>query len=341
MSAQLRRVRADDVLAEQLVTALIDDGAGERPTNVLTAWAIPLWLTGIQASRVAPEKRNAIRAFKREAADVLYRHFSQPQQVALPAPPQPPLQAPTTLVPSEPIERPVAPPEGAAPDSWIEYQQRMIAFLEWRQDVEAWRGGIESRMESVEEMTRLAPELIERLGPATLSPEHQQSVQAYANRLAELTGAKHAAIYGELKDVFHVGMYKEIPESQWSEVAQWFQARIRRASGAHQEGRAAHIVMRAGYDVASIGQNRKQRWQKQISLFCFSMRGASCRQPAPRTLAGPSYRADRRLTYPNADACAWKSWNRRFCSSPMNALTTPMLCTTNPARFVRRRNSSV
>ncbi|HET9980489.1 MAG TPA: phage antirepressor N-terminal domain-containing protein, partial [Ktedonobacterales bacterium] len=51
MSAQLRRVRADDVLAEQLVTALIDDGAGERPTNVLTAWAIPLWLTGIQASR--------------------------------------------------------------------------------------------------------------------------------------------------------------------------------------------------------------------------------------------------------------------------------------------------
>lgn len=192
MSTQLRRVRGDDTLSDQLITALVDiDGTGERPTNVLTAWAISLWLTGIQALRVSPEKEGAIRAFKREAADALYHHLSQPQQ----APLQTPLQAPTTLVPSEPIEKHAAPPQGASPDIWIEYHQRMIAFLEWQQDVEAWRGGIESRMESVEEMTRLVPELVERLGPATPSPEQQRSVQASVNRLGELTGAKHAAIY--------------------------------------------------------------------------------------------------------------------------------------------------
>jgi hypothetical protein len=226
-SPQLRRVRGDDTLAEQLVTILLDlDGAGERPVNVLTAWAIPTWLTGIQASRVAPEKREAIRAFKREAADALYRHFSQPQPVAL--------QPPTSLVPSEPIEKPMAPPQDASPDIWIHYHQQMIAFLEWQQDIETWRGDLESRIESVEEIARLVPEILERLGPATLSPEHQRSVQAYVNRLSELTDAKHAAIYGELKDTFHVGTYKDLLDNQWLEVSQWFQTRIDKATRARQ-----------------------------------------------------------------------------------------------------------
>lgn len=219
---QARRVRMDDTLWDQLLTIEMDpDGSGIRPTDVLTAWAIPLWLTGIQINRVSADKKDAILAFKREAADALYRHFSQPQQLAL--------EPPADIVPAEPLERPTAPSQDAAASVWIQYHRQMAEFLEWQQDLEQWRGDMEARMESIEEVTRLVPEILERLGPATLSPEHQRSVQIYANRLSELTGAKHAALYGELKDVFHVGSYKDIPESQWADVAQWFTARIRKA----------------------------------------------------------------------------------------------------------------
>ncbi len=121
------------------------------------------------------------------------------------------------------------PAQNASHDLWIQFYQQMIAFHETLMDMEAWRGEVEARIESVEEVARLVPEILERLGPATLTPEHQRTVQAYANRLSELTGAKHAAIYGELKDAFHVGTYKDIPDNQWTEVAQWFTSRLRKA----------------------------------------------------------------------------------------------------------------
>ncbi len=91
-TSQARRVRSDDAIVDELFLAEIDvDGVGQ-PMDVLTAWAIPLWLTGIHPGKLTPEKRPKIVAFKRQAADVLYRYFSQPHDSsdallpALPAP---------------------------------------------------------------------------------------------------------------------------------------------------------------------------------------------------------------------------------------------------------------
>ena len=72
---QVRRIRDDDALADQLVPVRVETDGGAQTMEMLTAWAIPIWLIGIQLSRVAPEKREAIKAYKREAADALYRHF--------------------------------------------------------------------------------------------------------------------------------------------------------------------------------------------------------------------------------------------------------------------------
>lgn len=96
----------------------------------------------------------------------------------------------------------------------------------WRQGVEAWRDETESRLESVEEVTRLVPELLDRLGPATLSPEHQATVRASVKRLHDLTGASFGGVYADLCDTFHTAKYSDIPESQWREVATWFSSRI-------------------------------------------------------------------------------------------------------------------
>src|SRR5262245_22187067 len=53
---QARRVREDEVLGEQLLFADVDTADGPQPMDVLTAWAIPTWLQGVQVSRLAPEK---------------------------------------------------------------------------------------------------------------------------------------------------------------------------------------------------------------------------------------------------------------------------------------------
>jgi hypothetical protein len=83
---------------------------------------------------------------------------------------------------------------------------------------------------------RLLPEILERLGPQTLSPEHQATVKAMAGRLHELAGYPFATIYSDLNAAFHVGRYSDIPDAQWAEVASWLQARIA-TTEKHRRGR--------------------------------------------------------------------------------------------------------
>jgi hypothetical protein len=173
-TGQHERIREDEILAEQLLPVRIDTAGGPQVTNALTAWAIPSWLHGVRVSRVAPEKREAIMAFRREAADVLYRHFAQRQ---------PTLPPPSQLVPAEPVQEPVRPGTDATLDDWQAWRQAMRAWMDWQDDVDRWRrdmgqrqGALERRVEAVEEVARLVPDLIERLGPATISVEQQHRV---------------------------------------------------------------------------------------------------------------------------------------------------------------------
>jgi hypothetical protein len=215
--SQMRRIRDDDILVDQLIPVRVETDGGTQTVEMLTAWAIPTWLTGIQLSRVAPEKRDAIKAYKREAADALYRHFSQRRAE---------LAAPPNLVPAEPITKPERPSPDASPDAWATYHEQMAAWYRWQADIEQWRDSVESRLESVEEITRLVPEILDRLGPATLSPEHQRTVQAGVKRLHEVSGVAYATIHDELRQHFRVGKYEQIPEARWAEVTEWFKRRI-------------------------------------------------------------------------------------------------------------------
>jgi hypothetical protein len=220
---QARRIRADDLLADEFLPATIETSGGPQTMGVLTAWAIPLWLTGVQISRVAEERRAAILAYKREAANVLYRHFSTVQQIA----------PPSSLVPAEPIEKPVAPGDDATLEAWRGYHQAMIAWLDWQSDMAAWRSETDARLDglqdevgSLHEVVRLVPEILERLGPQLLSPEHQSTTQDMVKRLHDLTGYAFSTIYTDLNRSFRVGKYSDIPDARWPDVAQWFNTRI-------------------------------------------------------------------------------------------------------------------
>jgi len=132
------------------------------------------------------------------------------------------------------------PAESAPATVWAEYYEHLAvlyrraaayeaqlayvdAKLEEHDEQISW---LQDRMEGVEEGMRLLPEILERLGPQTLTPEHQSTVKNMARRLSEISGIGYAAIYAELNDTFHVGRYSDIPDVHWTEITAWFERRI-------------------------------------------------------------------------------------------------------------------
>jgi BRO family, N-terminal domain len=128
----------------------------------------------------------------------------------------------------------IAKPDEEAPAfAWAEYYERLAALYRRQAAyearlmlVEARQDNLEDRMECVEEVSRLVPEILERLGPLTLLPEHQATVKALAGRLHDLAGIGYATIYGDLNQSFHVARYADIEDASWPDVATWFQQRI-------------------------------------------------------------------------------------------------------------------
>ena len=176
---------------------------------------------------------------------MLAEHFARKAQGALPA------LASTTLVPSESLPaQPVAPAADAPREAWRTYYRGMLAWLDWLDDDDRWQnltevqlheheerlrdhdqqiGELHSRVESNEELSRVLAEALARLGPQTLTPEHQATVKHQATRLHELTGRAYATIYGDLNAAFHVARYTDIADARWPELAAWFKTRIEAA----------------------------------------------------------------------------------------------------------------
>jgi len=221
-NGQARRIRRTEAIADDLVNVRVDrspEEGGPQSMAALILRAVPFWLAGIDVKKVSEAIRPDIIRYQREVVDVLYA-WAQAQKT---------LPAPTNLVPSEPIPQPARPEPGASPEVWITYHKQMIEVLQWQRDMEQWQGGIESRLEGLEAITGLIPEILERLGPETLTPEHHRRVQTLAQQLQQATGKPHATIYNELKTVFEKPRIQDLLEDEWPQVENWFKVQIERA----------------------------------------------------------------------------------------------------------------
>ena len=124
----------------------------------------------------------------------------------------------------------------AAYETRLAYVDASLSGLSVRlDDHEEQIGELHGRLEGMEEVTRLVPEILQRLGPQTLTPEHQATIKHQATRLHELSGRAYATIYGDLNAAFHVARYSDIPEARWPEIVAWFKTRIEAAE--KQRGR--------------------------------------------------------------------------------------------------------
>lgn len=74
--AQARRIQRHEVLKDGLKMLMLQTPGGEQQVQCLKLSLLPLWLSGIQASRIADTAlRDKLIRYQREAADVLWRAF--------------------------------------------------------------------------------------------------------------------------------------------------------------------------------------------------------------------------------------------------------------------------
>lgn len=178
-SAQVRRIQRTKAIAEELLSVPVQTSSGIQVMPALTLRALPFWLAGIDVTRLDPAIEPVILAYQREVVEVLYQYFAQKrQQVA----------EPHTLVPSAPVSRPELPGQEAPAAAWLAYHEQIVIWLRWQQEIagwrmemEGWQGSVEHRLESVEALAGLVPEILERMGPAMLSPEAGQTAAQEAS----------------------------------------------------------------------------------------------------------------------------------------------------------------
>jgi len=96
--------------------------------------------------------------------------------------------------------------------------------------LEEWQGSVDSRLDEHRRVLAFIPEIIERLGPETLTPAHKSQVQTFVKQLSKATGKPYQTIHDELRTAFQVGSYQEIREAEWDKVENWFQVQLQRAN---------------------------------------------------------------------------------------------------------------
>jgi hypothetical protein len=245
---QIRRIRNDAALTKELLLVITETPGGPQATEVLTAKAIPLWLTGLQPNMVAPEKRPLIQALKEEAMEVLYRHFFKidADEKAAP-PPNPSAEAPRSQrkMAHKAFERlhQVADALQQAGDTIYEAADALRAatdeldeiYMVAQEEKEAMGDHIvalEVKQKALEERkagsaTQARKQPLPQDGPI-LTAEHRNQVYALARHLRDQTGEPLAAMFAELAEVFGVADMSDIPDAGWEEVATWFWERRQR-----------------------------------------------------------------------------------------------------------------
>ncbi len=216
-AAQVARIKRTEVIADDLVSVQVQTEGGFQTMPTLVLDSVPYWLATIDTKRVKDtEQRLEILHYQKGAVAALFAWASSPRTIA----------APTNLIPAEPITQPTRPAPDASIEEWIVYHQQMLQVLEWQRDIETWRGGVEGRLEGLE---AIIPDILDRLPPPTLSPEHQKLVQDFVHQLSDATGKSRGTIWNEFKTAFAVAKYKQVPEGEWNKVANWFQGQLQRA----------------------------------------------------------------------------------------------------------------
>jgi hypothetical protein len=232
---QMQRILRDVVLAKELLLVVVQTPGGPQATEVLTAKAIPTWLTGLQLNMVAPEKRPLIQALKEEAMEVLYRHFFKidADEKAAP-PPNPSANSPRS--PRQMTHKAFERLHQAADalhqvadeldEDYMVAQEKIEAMGEHIVALEAEVAALKREpVRDTLRQTTVNP--VPPDGPR-LSKDHLYQMYVLAHDERRRSGQRVDRLLRELAETFGVEDMSDIPDAGWEEVAAWFWERRQR-----------------------------------------------------------------------------------------------------------------
>ncbi len=237
-AAQVRRIRRDDVLAEQLRPLRIDTPGGPQTVQALHLEAVPMWLATLDTARVKEEVRPRLRAFKLWVRQKVWEAFAAEMgwsqaTGATPAPADPSLlsleqvaafgRALTTLA-----------------EQQISYQRAQTRTMikvrgtlsDHEQRLATQEGRLDKAAQVMGATIREVRELKKRLDPgATITDEQAAELSTRVKVIAEeltrqTAGTPHqknyyASLFGELHRRFRVSSYKNLTVEKYEQAMRW------------------------------------------------------------------------------------------------------------------------
>lgn len=200
VQSQTRRIQRHNVLSDGLRwVAIMTTHRGEQETYVLRVDLTPLWLSGIDTSRVNPEIKEKLEKFQREAAKVLWEAFQEGRLT----------QDPTF---GELLEQDT--PEAQA----YKMIQGMLQLARNQLLLRSQMDDHERRLESIE--AQLA-DPGRRITPAQATAV-SQAVKSIAMILSKRSGRnEYGGVYGELYRRYEIPEYKQLPAAKFDDCMSW------------------------------------------------------------------------------------------------------------------------
>lgn len=218
--SQVLRVQRHGVLAKGLISLQVRTEGGPQEVQCLRLDLLPLWLSGVQASRVKPEIQPKLVRYQEDAASVLWQAF-KPQIVVEPT------TAITQQIDAHVLQQLQQIAEMGRAITHMAEQQ-----IELQHQQQALTGRMDAAARIIKDVYGMVTNIDVRLGvledqvqPAAFITDKQATeVSNRVKALAELLTGKDAArnwyqgIFQELYRRFGVSSYKIIHQEQYESV---------------------------------------------------------------------------------------------------------------------------
>ena len=200
---QTQRIGRNEVLSDGLMVCVTHTIQGERPTNVLRADLVPMWLTGVSTRRLDDNKRARLIDFQKRAAKILWQAFQRGE-----------------LTDNLDIDALAEAGDEVAETYQIGRAIMTLArnHLQLRQQMSQRFADYDRRLESLETAVSSA----DRVVSEAQAMEVSQAVKAIAMILSKQTKSnQYGAIYGEMYRRYSITSYKQLPASKFADCMDW------------------------------------------------------------------------------------------------------------------------
>jgi hypothetical protein len=229
---QIARIRRDEILAEGLHSLRVETGGGVQNVQALHLECVPLWLAGLEPSRVKEEIRPRLRVYKRWVRQKVWEAFAT--ELGLPQTTVPAPGDPTSLSLQQVAELGRA--LIAMAEQQLAFQQEQTQLRGRLADHEQRLGVQEGRMDRAAqvmgETLREVKALKRRLDPGNVitdeqAAELQETIKAIAEELTRQsagTGQQknyYASLFSELHRRFRVSTYKNLTIEKYERAMAW------------------------------------------------------------------------------------------------------------------------